>query len=139
MQLTEISWLWKLINKLKNWSLGILHFTIGRLVGWSERTCRLIRTDLSVGQNGQWQEANLKEPDWDNHMVPFQNSTIYLLSFFIEYICKWLTVSVFKFETMLVWFLADKSSLGYILLFTMIKWIDVLWCCCFRLNHCSSV
>ena len=36
MQLIEISTLRKMIN-LKNWSVGIFHFTFGQLVYWLER------------------------------------------------------------------------------------------------------
>ena len=39
-------------NKLKDWSVGMFHFTFGQLVYWSERT----------------EEADFKESDRDNHI-----------------------------------------------------------------------
>ena len=43
---------------IKNWSVGIFHFTFGQRVYWSERA----------------KEADLKESDWGNHMVSVQSS-----------------------------------------------------------------
>ena len=108
MQLIEISTLWKIIN-LKNWSIGILQFTFGQLVYWSERA----------------KEANLKESDWNNHMVSIQSSNGYLSDEVYFTVCKWLAISVLCFETMFVWSWTDKSSLWYTLLFTNVL---LNWC-----------
>ena len=96
-------------NKLKNWSVGISHFTFGQLVYWSERV----------------KEAHLKESYWDNHIVSIQSSNGYLFHKVYFTVCKWLTIAVLCLETMLVWSWTDKSSLGYTLLFTNVQ---LNWC-----------
>ena len=50
-------------NKLKNCFVGIFHFIFGQLAYSLERA----------------KEANLKESDWDIHMVSIQSSNGYLV------------------------------------------------------------
>ena len=73
-------------NKLKNCFVGIFHNTFDQLAYCSERV----------------KEANLKESDWDNHMLPMQSSNGYFFHKAYFTISKWLTISVLCFETMLV-------------------------------------
>ena len=78
-------------NKLKNCFVGIFHFTFGQLANWSELE----------------KEANLKESDWDNHVVWIQSSNDYLFHKVYFTISKWLTISVLCFEITLVWSWTD--------------------------------
>ena len=65
-------------NNFKNCFVGIFHFTFGQLAYCLERA----------------KEENLKESDWDNHIVSTQSSNGHLFHKVYFTISKWLTVSV---------------------------------------------
>ena len=75
-------------NKLNNCFVGIFHFIFGQLAYCLDRA----------------KEADLKESDWDNHMISIQSSNGYLFHKVYFTISKCLTISVLCFEQMLNWY-----------------------------------
>ena len=112
---------WNLIN-LKNCFVGIFHFIFGQLAYCSEGV----------------KEENLKESDWDNHMVWIQSSNGYLFVFHYQQMINNFCI-MFWNNACLVLNCMIRGHLGILYCSPMFNWIDALWCCCLRLNQCSSL